>query len=249
MALTWVIEPDAFEHHDALLVAAAKAAGHRVMLWNDMMPVQGLGGQRVVFHGSLNVATRVTDMGWRPGAWCNAAGFMFTEYAEKLRPWLLNGSYHVSTVREQLSSAALPRRFMRPNSALKQFAGIVVEGAPSAMQLGFGFYHDDLDLSVIVAPVANVILEWRFIIVDRRVVSGGGYDANLRSMWEVGKGEAWGFASAIAATFDAPDPVYALDVAATPSGLRVVEVNPFSSADLYKCDCEPIVSAIERLLK
>ena len=39
----------------------------------------------------------------------------------------------------------------------------------------------------------------------------------------------------------APDPVYVLDVCEADTGLRLLELNPFSGADLYACSGSEIV--------
>lgn len=143
---------------------------------------------------------------------------------------------------------ACGQRFVRPDSPLKQFAGQIVD-RPTAMQLGLGFYHDDLDLPVIVAPVVDIDHEWRFVVVAGRPVSWCGYVASTRSANDSFSADALALASEVAAAFDAPDPVYVLDVAETPRGIKLVEANPFSGADLYDCPCEPIVAAIGRLLQ
>ena len=57
--------------------------------------------------------------------------------------------------------------------------------------------------------------------------------------------EAWRHAQALVDEMaEAPEPVFVLDLAETPNGLRVVELNPFSGADLYACDPDAVVRAV-----
>ena len=42
--------------------------------------------------------------------------------------------------------------------------------------------------------------------------------------------------------------MYILDVCNTGGEFKVIEINPFSGADLYSCDCEAIVHAVEGIL-
>ena len=113
--------------------------------------------------------------------------------------------------------------------------------------LDFGFYYDDPDLPILVAPCLAVGEEWRFVIVDGNVVEGSGYLATGRSaLVAVPLAAAWAFAGMVAQACDAPQSVYVMDVAQVEGELRVLELNPFSGADLYACDRAAIVRALAR---
>lgn len=45
-----------------------------------------------------------------------------------------------------------------------------------------------------------------------------------------------------------PDPIYILDICINGNEINLVEINPFSGADLYGCDRNDIVAAVEKLL-
>ena len=91
--------------------------------------------------------------------------------------------------------------------------------------------------------------EWRFIIAKGEVVANSAYVAEGR---EAQSGdvpsEALLLAAEIGAKFDAPDPVYVLDLVETPVGWCLLELNPFSGADLYHCDFDAVVSAVTGVL-
>ena len=96
-----------------------------------------------------------------------------------------------------LESGEPDRVFVRPDSALKPFAGRVVETAKLTLAaLDFGFYYDDQDLPVVVAPVRQIGREWRYVVVDRTVVAGSEYVAAGRQARpsQVG-GAAWELAA------------------------------------------------------
>lgn len=44
-----------------------------------------------------------------------------------------------------------------------------------------------------------------------------------------------------------PAPIYTVDVAEVDGQLRVLELNPFSGADLYRCDPHAVVEAVARV--
>jgi len=52
----------------------------------------------------------------------------------------------------------------------------------------------------------------------------------------------------VAVELDPPDPTFVLDVCESDHGIRVLELNPFSGADLYSCDGAAVVRAVEALV-
>jgi hypothetical protein len=133
--------------------------------------------------------------------------------------------------------------FIRPDSPLKPFAGRVLRLTEiSLAALDFGFYYDDPTLAVVVAPVRSV---GRDVVVDRRVVAGSAYASDGRSaLPDHPGGSPWAFASDLARQIDPPEAVYVMDVCEADGQLWLLELNPFSGADLYACRCEDIVAAV-----
>lgn len=46
-----------------------------------------------------------------------------------------------------------------------------------------------------------------------------------------------------------PEPIYVLDVCLSESGLKLLELNPFSGADLYACDADAVVRTVAAYLE
>ena len=134
---------------------------------------------------------------------------------------------------------------MRPDSPLKPFSGRVcqLEGI-SLGALDHGFYYDDPNLPVVVAPVRAIGEEWRFVVANGRVVAGSGYEASRRAQVQPGAERAAARAQEIADVLEAPEAVYVLDLADCDGELRLLELNPFSGADLYGCDPDAVVAAV-----
>lgn len=61
-------------------------------------------------------------------------------------------------------------------------------------------------------------------------------------------GEPWAFAQSIASELRPPEAVYVLDVCEADGRLHLLELNPFSGADLYACDRAAVVRAVATLL-
>lgn len=235
------------------LAAAVARAGGRVVDWSDEWwtnRVPQLAGP-VVFHGSLNNADRIArELSWSPGALCTTANFACHVWWPVLADLLVSEDHELSTVQELVShgppASFGDRVFVRPDSALKPFSGRVLARTEISLRsLDHGFYYDDLDLPVLTTPVTRIGSEWRFVVVDGEPVAGSRYQAADRSgAGEITGGDpVWQFAAAAASRYR-PDPVFVLDVCETPVGLRVLELNPFSGADLYDCDRDAVVEAV-----
>lgn len=236
---------------------AARAAGHSVRTWQDTWSENwpDLGQERVLFHGSLGVAARVAaEAPWRPGAFCDVDAFRCSTWYSRARPWLLHREWTVLSVQELVDDAQAAfarlgspdRLFVRPDSPLKPFSGRVLgkDGIDLAA-LDHGFYYDDTSLSVVLAPVRSVEKEWRFVVSEQRVVAGSGYLAESRAaLASTPDDAAWRFAAEVAAGLAPPEAVYVLDVCASEGELRLLELNPFSGADLYACPVDSIVAAL-----
>lgn len=139
------------------------------------------------------------------------------------------------------------RVFIRPDSALKPFSGRVLGSDQITLQsLDHGFYYEDEDLPIIVSPVVDVGAEWRLVIVDDTVVAGSGYAADGRTAGAPLDPDhpAWVFGQSVVESLPPLEEAFVMDVGEGPDGLRLIELNPFSGADLYGCDRPSIVDAI-----
>lgn len=256
--VTWLLEDGVFEaNHDAL-AAAVRDTGHRVVRVDDERGVPTVEGP-AIFHGSLGTAARIASGKPRlsPGAFCDVGAFACSAWYPRAARWLLNDVWRLSSVAALVADAAAVTAgiasdagvFVRPDSPLKPFAGRVLRGAVTLAALDHGFYYDDVELPIIVAPVRTVRREWRYVVVDCAVVAGSGYEADGRTQSaDAASGDAWQFAATIAAALEPPEPVYVLDVCDSDRGMRLVELNPWSGADLYACEPRAVVDAVSRVV-
>lgn len=260
--MRWLVEPGVFgDRYWSEMSAAAASAGHSIEKWSDEWWLDGL-PQRdgaVVFHGSLGNAAKVRESGrWRPGAFCDVEKFECSAWYGRAAEWLLHDEYRMVTARELVEDAVTiglglggSRVFVRPDSPLKPFSGRVVDtGAVTLAALDHGFYYDDAELPVVVAPVREIEREWRFVVVRDSVVAGSAYEADGRvaSGEMVGERE-FGFATEIARRIEPPEGVYVMDLCAVDGALALLELNPFSGASLYGCDLSSVVEAVGRYVE
>ena len=260
--MTWILEGDAFQDRDCL-EQAAKAAGHQVVKWDDEWWSTNAWpklDQPCVFHGSLGNADRIRrELPWRPGSYCNTEAFLCSSWYPQAKEFLLHEQWEVMSAARLVETAtSIFDRigdgsviFVRPDSPLKPFSGRVVKrGRLTLEALDHGFYYDDVEIPVVVTPVRRIEQEWRFVVVEREVVAGSGYIADGRTaIPDLEKGKPWLFAEEIAQRLASPDAVYVMDVCESDRGLRLLELNPFSGADLYACDGDQIVRRVAEIVQ
>lgn len=255
--LVWYFERAVFPHAEQRFRAAVERLGHGFARWHDGLwtspPTLGP-RQHVIFLGALDNADKLRRLsGWERGTFCNTEAFHCSSWYPQASQWLLNGRWHLTTVRALAATHGVPDglldangfAFVRPDSPLKPFSGRICHIPTLSLEgLDFGYYYEDIELPVIVAPSRVVLDEWRFVVVEKRVVAGSGYIADGRIGSAAPPAEAWKLAREIGSQMKAPETVYVMDLCSTPNGIRLVELNPFSGADPYECDASSVVEAV-----
>ncbi len=264
MCITWVLERDVFDDNDSQLSDAASMMGQHVISWDESWWNDGnypaLENNYVIFHGTLGNADRiVTELEWQPGAFCNTKAFSCSVWYESAQKWLLHEKYIYCSAVELIQNSDYYLKkidspdsfFVRPDSPLKPFSGRVIQRDDLSLKaLDHGFYYEDENLPIVVMPVVSVGKEWRFVIAEQKPIAFSAYIASDRSKSKSHcPPNVIEIVTKIAATLAPPDPIYLLDVCESDGKIKLLELNPFSGGDLYACDREAIVTAIERLSK
>ena len=254
-----MLEHDVFADADDALARAATSAGDQIVRWTDDWWLDQrwpkLSGS-VMFHGSLSNADRVArELPWTPGAFCSTDRFACSAWWPGVAHALVSSRHLFTTVAELVADGAPSdfgsRVFVRPDSPLKPFSGRVVDVARlSLAALDHGYYYDNEALPVVVTPEVEIGEEWRFVVANSEVVAGCAYGADGRTAGEAvtSEHEAWSHAGEIVQGLRSPDPVFVLDICRTPGGLKLLELNPFSGADLYSCDRHAVVAAVHAVI-
>ena len=261
--VTWILEAEVFPQSHSAMCDAVRAAQCELLIWND----DWLSGDRpdlndrsVVFHGSLgNASTIRSSFTWKPGAFCETERFACSAWYEQAKNFLLYKHWRILPANELISSShaiaaslgATDQVFVRPDSPLKPFSGRVIRvDSLSLRALDFGFYFDDETLPVVVAPVRAISREWRYVVANGTVVAGSAYAAVGRiALPDSPQRESWQFAERVAQSIPAPESSYVLDVCESEGRMHVLELNPFSGADLYACDRSAVVNAVSKLAR
>ena len=207
----------------------------------------------VFVYGSTGILSCARSLGWAPGGW-DGAPFSQQATLAAYGPLALNHAA-LPTTWDQAAAAARAagwgRVFVRPDSEGKAFPGrvLALDALDAfAASLVEAEHPDATGTPVVVAPVQDISAEWRLFVVDGQVVAASLYAVDRAPTTAPGApDDVVAFGMALAARF-APGPAFALDVARTDAGLRVVETNSASSAGFYAADVPAFARAITGLL-
>lgn len=214
---------------------------------HELVPEPSIPEGPVIVSGSTALSKVAMERGWNPGAFLND-NFDFSVWKEKYKGLLLNEE---AVVEEFGKLNPKEPVFIRPCSGHKTFAGFILE--PERLQswqdqiLGIsdGFATLTPETLVLVATPKDIFKEFRFFIVDGKVMTGSLYKVGSRSCFsnDYDK-DAWGFAE-VAAEIWQPDRAFVLDIALTANGPKVIEINCLTSAGFYEADVDRLVEALE----
>ena len=211
----------------------------------------------VIVMGSYTLARHARERGWTPGAWLDNLDFRV-----QLKQWgerMLNAEAGVTTIRN-FAAMLLQKRtfFVRPVHDTKSFTGQVFDFrtwnefrnrvralAPADNPTVTG------DTEILVCETKEIYSETRTWIVDGRVVTASGYKVGTLKRYtppEQVDERITRFAQ-VCADHWCPNEAFVLDVADTPDGLRIVEINNLNSAGFYKADMQKLVQALHELVE
>ena len=144
------------------------------------------------------------------------------------------------------------RFFLRPNADDKSFNGQVMnrgdfldwQRTMSNMEDSATIGKDDL---IILAPLKQIYAEYRFYVVNGRVVTGSLYKSRDTVVYvECVDQSVIDFAQKMVNRFS-PSIAFVLDIADTPDGFKVLETNSISSSGFYAIDIGKWVNAINEM--
>ncbi len=260
--MTWIIENEAFAGGDILL-PALKSLGKDYILWDDnyWKTEEYLNfPKESIFHGSLGNAEKIRKLCYfSPGSICNEVGFKYSQSYEVFKDYLLNQEVIFTTISEVINNPSITKIlktdkiFARPDSYLKEFSGRIIpaENLTSA-HFDYGFYHEDINLPIVLAPLKQIEKEFRFICIDHQIITGCEYVADGRKGGRTinieDKDPVSLFAQKIADENSFYHIAYVIDVCVSNGKFYLVEMNPFSGADFYNCDAKKIIESLENYL-
>ena len=262
MKVKWLVEDDAFPEDTQPFLDAIANSGYeyKIIRQRPCDPVPDFYNffppeDCVIFYGSLGLAKHLRKKcNWIPGVYYDIPKYNCVAYYAELGKYLVNGNYMMlpfgelirrkEYIFEHVSSDRAV--FVRPDRGDKIFTGKVVYKEYWEKDIDyFDFSQLDKKELVVVAEPRNIAAEWRFVIVEGRVIAGSQYRQNDVVGYEAYyPPEAKRLAEEVASIYN-PEPAFVVDICCTKSGeYCVMEVGCFSCAGLYACDRMAVIKAV-----
>lgn len=248
------------------LPAALESMGHTVHLEEyqstllaDLQCAE-TGGECTVLYGSIEfVEQRMKKGAYSPGAYYSRDRFRCSFYMPRLPlAWLGNAEGFYVPFGEFTRRKAqfyrmfgVSRLFVRPDSGAKVFTGLAMSKRIANQEINSLRQLTSVtdDTLVMVAPAKTISAEYRFYIVQGRVVTASRYmvKGQPSSSARIDP-QCLDLAKKVAAHSWQIDLAYTCDIGLflEPGGAkaRIVEINAFSTSGLYDCDSQKLFSAV-----
>jgi hypothetical protein len=216
---------------------------------HEMIPIVEYQGKKVAYGSTTMMRITIKD-GWNPGCYYDEEKFNAKVWLREYGVNCLNNDAvicQLKDVPEDMSAF-----FIRPCDDLKLFTGAVMNkedfldwknrivNADSVMTVTG-------DTWVYFAELKLILREYRFFVVDGKIVTGSTYKIGTRVTYDLPVEQgAQDFAMCMISIWQ-PHRVFVIDIAETPAGYRVVEINCANSAGFYNCDMSKFVQAVNEL--
>lgn len=273
--VNWVIDKGMFEDYEDRLVTAIRKSGMEVVFYDDAKHQTTIGnflGRRfidpyddvIIFHGSLQHGRGVLKTPFYPGIYLTLENYECYNYYGYFGDNLLNDKYTMMGLNDVLRNKnrifgrfGTEPIFIRPSNGYKSFPGQTLpyknfEQEFNILTKSYGGL--DLNTLVVISPAQEIEEEYRFIVIDGKVISGSMYmDKQSRSEWKAYYDRlcedqgAMDFAIEMSQIYQ-PDKTYTLDVCRLPNGeYKLIELNSFCCASMYGNDYDKVVEAVNDL--
>lgn len=268
--INWLLEKYIFENYEDRLIAAIENSDNNVIVYDDSeKPLETIlkkmnKNDIIIMHSSLQDGQKMLRLPYYPGIFLTLQNYECYNYYGYFGDHLLNSNYLMMGINDLLrrkneifdyfKSESI---FIRPSNGFKTFTGQVLP------KDGFELKYDVLMKSyggidkgtlILIAPIQEIEEEYRFIVVDGKVISGSLYmNKEYREKWEAfydkecEDTKAFNFAIDMSKIYQ-PDKAYTIDICRTSSNeYKIMELNSFCCASMYGNNYDKVVNAINKL--
>lgn len=200
----------------------------------------------IMVYGSKSFCNIALEMGLTPGSFMNK-NFEFEVFREYLGDELLNSSFEIGELLNL--TPVYDEFFIRPTGNTKLFTGMTVTRDEFLLWQDRERVEDSsyIGESLMISPVKEILVEYRFFIVNQEIVTGSSYKVgNSIDIYHPFSDELLSYTERMVDLFSL-SVAYVIDIALTSEGFKVIEYNNFNSSGLYGCDEFEIVKAINNL--
>lgn len=206
-------------------------------------------GQYVIPYGSTKLTKWAQRYKWK-GVFFNKSTFNVHAWTAN-RTDMLNQKVIFTTVGQVANTLAgrdpEELMFIRPLEDLKAFNGTVTAVAEILNWMDSvesGNFSFNADTPIAISEVQEILAEWRYFVVGGKVIDGSSYRMRgLKLNSHETNTEVLLEAQALADIW-LPHETCVMDVALTPTGVKVIEFNCLNSSGFYYHDIPKIVSAV-----
>lgn len=192
--------------------------------------------------GSITLGNVAVQRGWAPGAFTNE-NFDYPRWREGYGDHLLSPDLKVCRYADVAHDHDV--FFIRPCGDDKTFSGNVTNWGKfcawrkKVIKLGETYTTLDADTMVAYGEPKEIYQECRFYVVRGRVITGSQYKLGRRVVLnEDVPPFIWDFAQEMADLWQPHPDAFALDIADTPEGPKVIEIGCMNSAGFYASDVQ-----------
>lgn len=205
----------------------------------------------VFAYGSTGLGAVARNEGWSPGYFDANLDYelMLDQYGTR--------ALNAGAVRSTLADlpCTFDRFFVRPILDNKSFPGSVMTWAEfEKFRSGVVAVANEPEVTlrvtdrIVAAPLIEIAAEYRFFVIAGQVITGSRYKVGDRvESSPVVPESVTEFAQSCADHW-CPNEAFALDVAITEEGPKVLEINSANSAGFYACDMGAIIDAVNSKL-
>ena len=141
--------------------------------------------------------------------------------------------------------------FIKPSKDLKAFnGGIIPAGSTVSEYIHSGHWRKGFEEeTILIAPTINIFSEYRFFIVDGKVVTGSLYKRGRDVLYSseipqyiLDKANEY-------ANIYQPSDIFVMDLAETENGIKIIEYNCWNSSGFYNSDLDKLFYTIDEFKK
>lgn len=203
----------------------------------------------VIAVGAYSLWKAAKKKKWDPGVFVNE-NFTYPKLIEHYGDNVLNKECRISTLEN--IKPVYDEFFIKPCKDSKVFSGQTMtwdelkEWKDRILELGWEGTVTG-NTCVVMAPVKEIYREYRFFIVNGKVITGSQYRVGMRVFsTECHEKDVIDYTQKMVNLW-CPAIGFVLDIAITPEGFKVVEINCLNAAGFYACDMSKVVFALEEI--
>ena len=212
----------------------------------------------VIAMGAHTLSLISEAKGWNPGIYIND-NFDYETYIKEWGKYMLNYESQICTWSDIDKSVTKDNDvFIRPCNDGKVFAGEITTSEKikewkkkiEDMRIVFSLGKTEAipeDTKILISPLKKIYNEYRFYVVNGKPITGSLYKEGTRIYSKVCIDECvFRFVQRMIDIWQ-PDKAFVMDVADTPNGYKIIEINSLNSSGFYACEMDKVVIALEEM--